>query len=174
MTPHLKESTHLYSRLVQQSAGHLLCFTLLPVLYFVICYFTLPSFLVVSYGSLYKCSGHRPVSLKALSKMTCNSWFSSQMSPNSWFLIFRNRLTSNPKRVPIHDSCSRTLLTYNPNCRRIRICSDGTGIFEVWWKGGLGWRMDGGLGGGGWREGNGVEEGIPLLIWGLGQKYRVE
>ena len=31
-------------------------------------------------------------------------------------------------------------------------------------------RVGGGLGGGGWREGNGVEEGIASLIRGLGQK----
>ena len=31
-------------------------------------------------------------------------------------------------------------------------------------------RVDGGLGGGGWREGNGVEEEIASLNRGLGQK----
>ena len=36
-------------------------------------------------------------------------------------------------------------------------------------KGGI-VRVGGGLGGGGWREGNGVEEGIASLISGLGQK----
>ena len=36
-------------------------------------------------------------------------------------------------------------------------------------KGGI-VRVGGGLGGGGWREGNGVEEGIASLIRGLGQK----
>ena len=57
--------------------------------------------LVVSYESFYKCYGRRPEGLKALSKMTNNSRFSSQMSPNSWFLILRNWLSSNPKWFPI-------------------------------------------------------------------------